>query len=357
MTGQVGFLRWRRQIHLGLIVIVGEMAQLHPSLSRAFATEFLQRMQEKTPPVKLAVSWIEERLAEDGLTVAQLVQSESQHQAATPGFSRQLHRQPAFSRHNGLAGIRGRTKRGGTNPARRPGQNLFEDGFCHARSLSAHRGTHRPSQQKIPSLKSQRLPLNWRKKMSDHPDDRLAHVGFFLTGKGVKILERAAGMKIPIRSILPRIARRFPLAFYLGGIVGVAFLATIPLLRSGRGMGISGWAFGLLAFLSAALHQSIGRVAGQLVCDHFRAAVPLAATGFFRRRSTCARDLGGRPDDADQVAPGIDNLLEALEVRYLANHDQNSLFRAADRFSRCAGRTSARAMTNCCNKQPKVSRL
>ena len=66
-----------------LIVIVGEMAQSQASLSRAFATEFLRRMQEKSPPVKLAVSWIEERLAEDGLTISQLVQNESQHQAAT----------------------------------------------------------------------------------------------------------------------------------------------------------------------------------------------------------------------------------------------------------------------------------
>ncbi|HEY4952504.1 MAG TPA: hypothetical protein VII71_03855, partial [Verrucomicrobiae bacterium] len=66
-----------------LIVIVGDMAKSRSSLSRAFATEFLQRMQEKSAPVKLAISWIEERLAEDGLTIAQLMQSESQHQAAT----------------------------------------------------------------------------------------------------------------------------------------------------------------------------------------------------------------------------------------------------------------------------------
>ena len=59
------------------------MAQSQPTLNRAFVTEFLRRMQEKTPPVKLAVSWIEERLAEEGLTIEQLVQSESQYQAAT----------------------------------------------------------------------------------------------------------------------------------------------------------------------------------------------------------------------------------------------------------------------------------
>src|SRR6202789_926310 len=66
-----------------LIIVVGEMARSQPVLNRAFVTEFLRRIQEKSPSVKLAVGWIEERLAEDGLTVGQLVQSESQYQAAT----------------------------------------------------------------------------------------------------------------------------------------------------------------------------------------------------------------------------------------------------------------------------------
>ena len=66
-----------------LIIVVGEMARSQPVLTRAFVTEFLRRIQEKSPSVKLAVGWIEERLAEDSLTVGQLVQSESQYQAAT----------------------------------------------------------------------------------------------------------------------------------------------------------------------------------------------------------------------------------------------------------------------------------
>jgi len=65
-----------------LIIVVGEMAKSQPTLNRAFVTEFLRRIQEKSPSVRLAVSWMEERLAEDGLTVGQMVQGESQYQAA-----------------------------------------------------------------------------------------------------------------------------------------------------------------------------------------------------------------------------------------------------------------------------------
>src|ERR1700689_383117 len=45
-----------------LIIVVGEMARSQPVLTRAFVTEFLRRIQEKSPSVKLAVGWIEERL-------------------------------------------------------------------------------------------------------------------------------------------------------------------------------------------------------------------------------------------------------------------------------------------------------
>jgi hypothetical protein len=65
-----------------LIVTVGELAESHPKLSRAFVAEFWRRTQDKSPGLKLPLNWIEERLAEEGLSIEQLVQSESQNQAA-----------------------------------------------------------------------------------------------------------------------------------------------------------------------------------------------------------------------------------------------------------------------------------
>src|SRR6202020_2894676 len=87
-------------------------------------------------------------------------------------------------------------------------------------------------------------------KNAGNPDDRLAHVGFFLTGKGVNILERAAEMRILLRSILPRIARKFPLAFYLGGIFIVTLAVTIPLLQHAATMEISNWMLALITLLA-----------------------------------------------------------------------------------------------------------
>jgi cyclic beta-1,2-glucan synthetase len=240
-----------------LIVIVGELARSHPSFSRAFATEFLQRLQEKSPPVKLAVSWIEERLAEDGLTIAQLVQIESQHQAATQvsvgnciGSLRFLDTMDwrEFVEEQSVVE---RTLRG--EPAK-----IYSKMDFATRDLYRHTVERTARHSKITELEVAKLAVELAQRNANQPDDRLAHVGFYLTGKGVKILEYAAGTKTSIQSILPRVARQFPLAFYLGGIAGVALLAAMPLLRQASTAGISGWAYYCLFFLTLICTSQLG---------------------------------------------------------------------------------------------------
>src|SRR5450432_2254109 len=196
-----------------VIVVVGEMAQSQPSLSRAFVTEFLRRLQEKSLPVKLAASWIEERLAEDGLTVEQMVQSESQHQAATQvsvgnciGSLRFLDTQDWREFVEELSVVEHSLRAD-------PAQVYLTMDFA-TRDLYRHTVERIARYSKKRELVVAALAVELAKNNVVNPDSRLAHVGFFLTGKGVKILERAAEMKIPIRSFLPRISRRYPLTFY-----------------------------------------------------------------------------------------------------------------------------------------------
>ena len=307
-----------------LIVIVGEMAQLHSSLSQAFATEFLQRLQEKSPPVKLAISWIEERLAEDGLTIAQLVQNESQYQAATQvsvghciGSLRFLDTMDwrEFVEEQSVV-----EQVLHTDPA-----GIYVEMDFATRDLYRHTVERIARYSNKSELEVAAQAVGLAQKNASDADDRLAHVGFFLIGKGVKILERAAEMKIPPQEFLPRIARQCPLTFYLGGIIGIALLVAMLLLRWFVVMAISGWTLGLLALLT-------------LVCSS-QLSVSLVnwfATIFIKPSSLPRLDFSkGIPTtDATLVvvptilasAPGIENLLEALEVRYLANSDHNVYF-------------------------------
>ena len=65
-----------------LVVVVADMAQSSLPLSSAFVAEFSQCLSRQSPAMHLARTWLEQRLTDQGLSIEQLVQIESQNQAA-----------------------------------------------------------------------------------------------------------------------------------------------------------------------------------------------------------------------------------------------------------------------------------
>ncbi|WP_265942471.1 hypothetical protein [Dechloromonas sp. A34] len=65
-----------------LILVIADMARSNPPMGSSFVAELARRLQGRGPALALPLTWIEQRLAESGLTIAQLVQTENQLQAA-----------------------------------------------------------------------------------------------------------------------------------------------------------------------------------------------------------------------------------------------------------------------------------
>ena len=65
-----------------LILVAADMARSSPPMVSSFVAEFTRRLQGQSPALALPLTWIEHRLAESGLTIERLVQSEHQQQAA-----------------------------------------------------------------------------------------------------------------------------------------------------------------------------------------------------------------------------------------------------------------------------------
>jgi hypothetical protein len=65
-----------------LVIVVADMAESELPMSSSFVAEFCQRLSRQSPVLHLARSWLEQRLVEQGLSIEQLVQQESQNQAA-----------------------------------------------------------------------------------------------------------------------------------------------------------------------------------------------------------------------------------------------------------------------------------
>ena len=64
-----------------LILVIADMARSNPPMVSSFIAELVRRLQGQGPALALPLTWIEQRLAESGSTIEQLVQSESQRQA------------------------------------------------------------------------------------------------------------------------------------------------------------------------------------------------------------------------------------------------------------------------------------
>ena len=309
-----------------LIVVVGEMARFNPNLSRAFVTEFLRRIQEKSPSVKLALSWVEERLAQDGLTAAQLVQSESQHQATTQvsvgnciGSLRFLDSMD-WQEFVESQSVVEETLR--ADPAEIYGKMDFA-----TRDFYRHTVEHIARHSKKSERDVAVLAVNLAHGHFGKPDDRLAHVGFYLSGKGVEILEHAAEMKVPFRNFLPRFARRHPLEFYLGGIFGITLAITASLLfwAAAATPEIPVWTSILLAILTSLCASQLGIALVNWFATIFVKPSLLPRLDFSEGIPPTHATLVIVPTFLKDPAE-IENLLEALEVHYLSNCDDNIYF-------------------------------
>jgi hypothetical protein len=176
-----------------LIIVLGEMAKSQPVLSRAFVAEFWRRTQEKSPPLKLAVSWLEEHLAEEHLTVEQLVQSESQNQATTQisvgnsiGSLRFLDAMDwrEFVESQSVVEQALRTDRA----------RIYADMDFRTRDHYRHRVELISRHCGSSELEIATQAINLGNNHKGRSSDRNAHVGFYLVGKGVDALEDAVCM-------------------------------------------------------------------------------------------------------------------------------------------------------------------
>ena len=66
----------------GLILVIADMARSEPPMKSAFVAELARRLQGHSVPLALALTWIEQWLAESHRTIEQLVQLENQQQAS-----------------------------------------------------------------------------------------------------------------------------------------------------------------------------------------------------------------------------------------------------------------------------------
>ncbi len=293
-----------------LILVVADMARSNPPMASSFVAELARRLQGQTAALALPLTWIEQRLSESGLTIEQLVQSETQKQAAD---------QVSISNSIGSLRLLGAVNwREFVETMSGVEQKLREDpAGVYVKMDFATRDRYRHAVERI--AKASRLSEGEvaRKAIQLAHDgaasamanagtpggaggDRAAHVGYYLIDKGVPQLERAAEVRLSIAET--RAANSQPDS--LAPLSGHDLAADTDLCRELAGKGACRRAACLDAHAASDprgfVHQSLGNRTGQLGGNLAGDAATAAAPGLFRRYSAGLPHAGCGSDDAHE---------------------------------------------------------
>ena len=309
-----------------LILVIADMARSNPPMTTAFVSEFARRLQGRSSALALPLTWIEQHLAESGLTIEQLVQSGNQQQAADQvsisnsiGSLRFLGAMDWREFVETMSVIEKSLHR---DPCGVYGEMDFatRDRYRHVIEKVAKNSPSSEGEvaEKAISLAEQSAAAHGR-------GDRRAHVGFYLVDKGLPELERSAAARLAPAQALRRAGGRFPLLSYLGGIALITAVLTAQLLVTAHEHETAAWLIGVVSVLAllSASHLAVALV--NWLATQLASPQPLPRMDFSQGIPAQWRTLAVVPTIITG-AENIADLVEALEVRFLANRDQNLHF-------------------------------
>ncbi|MBI4456872.1 MAG: cyclic beta 1-2 glucan synthetase, partial [Acidobacteria bacterium] len=309
-----------------LILVIADMARSSPPMVSSFVAEFARRLKGQSPALALPLTWIEQRLSESGLTIEQVVQSEVRQQAADQ-----------VSISNSISSLRfleAMDWREFVETMSMVEQTLREDpGGVYGRMDFSTRDRYRHVVEKVakssPLSEAEvaRVALRLAREGASEKggSNRSAHVGFYLIDKGLPQLERAAEIRLSGAEVLQRMSRRFPLVLYLGTILLITAVFTATLLVKAYAAGLPGWAVGLIAILSLIGASQLAVALENWIATLLAPPHLLPRMDFSERIPPESRTIVVIPTILKN-AQDIEELIGALEVRFLANRDENLHF-------------------------------
>jgi cellobiose phosphorylase len=317
------FLRIAEQSPKELILSVADMARQQTGLTCAFVAEMSRRLSGQGPALTVPITWIEQRLGEEGKSIEHMVSAEGQQQAvdqvSISNSILSLRELDAIDWKVFVESLSIVEQTLSKDPVGIYRQMDFgtRDHYRHVVEDVAKRS--RMSEQSVAQLAIQ---LAQHQKNTSDSDERHSHVGYFLVDKGKQQLERVSQSQITVLERLGRWARRFPLMFYIGSILLLAIMLTSYGLWAIAISGPLAWLIGGLLLIGA-LHLSVGIVnwlVSLMIKPH-----RLPRLDFSKGIPAQFRCLVAVPSmliDQRNIA----HLIEGLEIRYLANRDSSLRF-------------------------------
>ncbi|MFH1217541.1 MAG: glucoamylase family protein [Pseudomonadota bacterium] len=312
-----------------LIQLLAEFANADVPLTAPFVEEFYARLQAQGPAMAFVQTWVEQKLLEQGVTATQLSEAAGRTAAANQ-----------ISIANSIGSLRFIAAMDWKNYVESLSvveQTLDEDPMAmYACQDFATRDRYRHVIEDVArwcvhSSRSEHAVARQAISLAQSAAERLganhrtAHVGYYLIDDGRQLLEQAVGCRLSWKLRIKRASRRFRLTLYLTPILLVTLLSISFVLFSFDGFGPDDWRYWFFAITGligvSSLSVSLVNLFVTLVLPprvlprlDFSKGIPSV-----HRTMVIVPTLLGRTQE-------IDDLLEALEIRYLGNRDANLFF-------------------------------
>ncbi len=309
-----------------LIVVIAEMAKSKPPMVSSFVAELTRRLLGKGPALALPLTWIEQRLSESGLTTNGLVYAENKKQAADQ-----------VSMSNSIGSLRflsGANWRDFVEDASIVEQVLREDPCnvyakmdFNARDRYRHVVERMAKSGKTPETEVARMAIGLAKQSAESaPEDtRHSHVGFYLIGKGSRQTERLARVRLSIAERLYRLAGNMSLFLFAGFSIIITLLIGALLLKKVYTPEMpAGWLIVLGFIITVSVSHFVFALANWIATLAVRPDI-LPRMDFSRGIPSTSKTLAVAPAMMDSEEE-LDRLLETMEIRFLANRDDNLHF-------------------------------
>ncbi len=302
-----------------LILVIADMARSQPPMVSSFVAELARQLKGHGPSLALPLTWIEQRLAESNQTIEQMVLAENQQQASeqvsisnTIGSLRSLGAIDwgEFVEKVSLVEHILREDVGGIYGAM---DFATRDQYRHAVA-----GIAKYSLLSESEVARAAISLALPHARSGEP---AAHVGYYLIGKGLAQLEALAAMRLPVTHALQRKMSQFPLTIYLGSILVMTLVFSSVMAMLASAEGVEGWRLGLLFGLLLLPSSQLASALTGWLATILIAPERLPRMDFSEGLPANQRTLLVIPTMLD-CADTVNELVDALEVRFLGNKDE-----------------------------------
>ena len=308
-----------------LIEIVADMAHADIPTSGSFVSEFSQRLSSQNSVLQIARNWLDQRLAEDGLFIDELIYQENQHQAVNQLSVNHI--------INSLRFINTTDWRVFVENQSVVEQILLNDPSEIYGSMDFNTRDHyrhiieslaQNSQSSEIEIAQSAITLT---QLHQNMGMRQAHVGYFLIGDGKYLLEKEIGVKKTITTKIKNVFRGAPLAIYGGSITTLSifgFILFIAIFQS-KEILITNWYFIILSFVFLLFTSQFSVFFVNWIITLFAKPDILPRLDFLKSIPVGCRTMVVIPTIIS-TEENIDSLISQLELHYLSNRNTNLYF-------------------------------